>query len=162
MLNLDHIRYERSKQGYDHTIPDTLPRKKIHEINREEYTMLRERVIVPGIVILLCLISAPAFANKASAAIDAPEKAKIGAVIKIKVTISHRGDNFIHHVDWAYVKVNGKEIGRWEFSFYNLPESENFSREVSYTVDGPLTIVAEGDCNIHGSEGKAEKKVAVE
>jgi desulfoferrodoxin (superoxide reductase-like protein) len=124
--------------------------------------MLKKQVIVSGIVVLLCLISAPAYANKASAAIDAPEKAKIGDVIKIKITISHRGNNFIHHVDWAYVKINGKEVGRWEFSFHKLPENENFSREVTYTVDGPLTIVAEGDCNMHGSEGKVEKKVAIE
>jgi hypothetical protein len=60
------------------------------------------------------------------------------------------------------VKVNGREVGKWEFSFYRLPENENFTREVSYTVDGPLTITAEGHCDIHGSEGKVEKTVAVE
>jgi desulfoferrodoxin (superoxide reductase-like protein) len=113
-------------------------------------------------ILLFCLIASPVFANKASATIDAPEKAKLGSVITIKVNIAHRGDNFIHHVDWAYVKVNGKEVGRWEFTFYRLPESENFSREVSYTVDGPLTIEAEGHCDIHGSAGIAQKKMAVE
>ena len=113
-------------------------------------------------MLLLCLISAPTFANKTAVAIDAPDIAKMGDVIKIKITVKHRGNNFIHHTDWAYVKVNGKEIGRWEYSFHNLPENEVFSKEVTYTVDGPLTIQAEGDCDIHGSDGKVEKKVTVE
>ncbi|HUL00594.1 MAG TPA: desulfoferrodoxin family protein [Nitrospirota bacterium] len=124
--------------------------------------MTKKNIVVSLAVVLLCFISAPAFANKASAKIDAPDNAKKGDVIKIKIAISHSGNNFIHHVDWAYVKVNGKEIGRWEFSFYNLPESADFSREVTYTVDGPLVIEAQGHCNIHGSEGKVERKVSVE
>jgi len=110
----------------------------------------------------LCLAATPAFANKTSAAIDVPDKAKKGDVIKIKLTFTHSGNNFIHHTDWAFVKVNGKEIKRWEYSFHSLPENEVFTREVTYTIDGPLVIEAEGDCNIHGSAGRVEKKVAVE
>jgi desulfoferrodoxin (superoxide reductase-like protein) len=113
-------------------------------------------------IVLACLIAAPAYANKTSATIDAPEKATKGSMITIKVNIKHRGNNFIHHTNWAYLKVNGKEIGRWEFSFYHLPDGGNFTREVSYPVDGPLTIEAEGHCDIHGSEGIAQKKVTVE
>jgi len=78
--------------------------------------------------------------------------------------VTHSGNNFIHHTDWAYVKVNGKEVGRWEFSAGSLPESEIFSREIDYTVegDGPITIEAEADCNIHGSAGKVEKKIEIQ
>jgi len=123
---------------------------------------MKKYVVLSIVLFTLCLAATPAFANKTSAAIDAPDKAKKGDIIKIKVTFTHSGNNFIHHTDWAYVKVNGKEINRWEFSFHNLPENEVFSREVVYTVDGPFVIEAEGDCNIHGSAGKAEKKIAVE
>jgi desulfoferrodoxin (superoxide reductase-like protein) len=124
--------------------------------------MQKKHILVPMIALFLCLLSAPAFANKTSAAIDAPDSVKKGDVVKIKITVKHRGNNFIHHTDWAYVNVNGKEAGRWEYSFHNLPEGEVFSKEVAYTVDGPFTIEAEGDCNIHGSEGKVTKNVKVE
>jgi hypothetical protein len=125
-------------------------------------TMSKIKIVIPLTVLLLCLISAPAFANKTSAAIDAPDAAKKGEVIKIKVTFKHSGNNFIHHTDWGYVNINGKEAGRWEYSFYSLPENEVFTKEISYTVEGPFTIEAEGDCNIHGSAGKVSKKVAIE
>jgi desulfoferrodoxin (superoxide reductase-like protein) len=126
--------------------------------------MLKKYGLTLAVVLLVCLIAAPAFANKSAAAIDAPDKAAKGSVIKIKITVTHVGNNFIHHTDWAYVKVNGKEVGRWEFSSGNLPESEVFSREVNYTVegDGPITIEAESDCNIHGSAGKVEKKIEIQ
>jgi desulfoferrodoxin (superoxide reductase-like protein) len=62
------------------------------------------------------------------------------------------------------VKVNGKEVKRWEFSAGSLPESETFTREIDYTVegDGTVTIEAEADCNIHGSAGKVEKKIEIQ
>lgn len=124
--------------------------------------MQKKYILVTMAALLLCLLSAPAFANKTSVAIDAPDSAKKGDVVKIKITVTHSGNNFMHHTDWAYVKMNGKEAGRWEYSFHNLPEDKVFSKEVSYTVDGPFTIEAEGDCNIHGSEGKVTKNVKVE
>jgi desulfoferrodoxin (superoxide reductase-like protein) len=126
--------------------------------------MLKKYELTLAVILLVCLIAAPAFANKSSVAIDAPEKAVKGSVVKIKVTVTHSGNNFIHHTDWAYVKVNGKEVGRWEFSAGSLPESEIFSREIDYTVegDGPITIEAEADCNIHGSAGKVEKKIEIQ
>jgi desulfoferrodoxin (superoxide reductase-like protein) len=112
--------------------------------------------------VLLISFMVPLYANKSSVVIDAPAKASKGEVIKIKVNVSHNGNNFIHHTEWAYISVNGKEIARWKFSAGSLPESENFSRDVSYTVEGPFTIEAEASCNIHGSSGKAEQKVDVE
>jgi desulfoferrodoxin (superoxide reductase-like protein) len=126
--------------------------------------MLKKYGLTLAVIFFVCLIAAPVFANKSAAAIDAPEKAAKGSVIKIKVTVTHSGNNFMHHTDWAYVKVNGKEVKRWEFSAGSLPESETFTREIDYTVegDGTVTIEAEADCNIHGSAGKVEKKIEIQ
>ena len=38
---------------------------------------------------------------------------------------------------------------------------ENFSKEITYTVNEPLEIVAEANCNTHGSNGKVTKKVSL-
>jgi desulfoferrodoxin (superoxide reductase-like protein) len=111
---------------------------------------------------VLCSLCAPdAHANKASAAIDAPQAATIGSTINIKVTITHDGNNFIHYTKWAHVLVNGAEVARWDFSSFNRTESSVFTREIQYTVTGPLTIEAEASCNIHGSRGPAAAAVSM-
>ncbi|RJP77830.1 MAG: hypothetical protein C4522_14100 [Desulfobacteraceae bacterium] len=104
----------------------------------------------------------PAFADKSSVRIEAPETAAIGQEITITLHVSHDGNNFIHHTDWIYVKINDQEIKRWEFGMFDTPESEHFTREIQYTVTGPITITAEADCNMHGSAGIAEKKIPIQ
>ena len=102
-----------------------------------------------------------AFADKASVTIEAPESAAIGSEITIKITVTHSADNFIHHVDWAYIMVNGKEVERWKYKWNNLPPDAVFTKEIKYKVEGPIEIKAEANCNIHGSKGPATKTIAV-
>jgi len=52
--------------------------------------------------------------------------------------------------------VNGTEVARWEYSPFNRPDSENFTKEIAVTIKGPTEIVAEASCNIHGSKGPAK------
>lgn len=111
------------------------------------------------IFIVFFLMSFPAYANKSSVTIDAPEKAAEGSVVTIKIHVAHNGNNFMHHTSWAYVKINGKEVDRWEFKSGNLPENENFSREISLSVEEPMVIEAESNCNLHGSAGKVTHKI---
>jgi desulfoferrodoxin (superoxide reductase-like protein) len=114
-----------------------------------------------SLAFLLTLGAPAAHADKASAAIDAPQAATIGSTITIKVTITHDANNFIHYTKWAHVLVNGAEVARWDFSSGNRPESSVFTREIQYTVTGPLTIEAEASCNIHGSKGPAKAAVSM-
>jgi len=111
--------------------------------------------------ILAMGIGGAAFADKTSVSIDAPDTAKKGSVIVITVKVSHNGNNFMHYTDWVSLRVNGAEVKRWKFSSGAKPESENFTRQVEYKVEGPVSIEAEGNCNIHGSAGKAVKTVLV-
>ena len=114
-----------------------------------------------SLAFLLILGAPAAHADKASAAINAPQAAAIGSAITIKVTVTHDGNNFIHYTKWAHVMVNGTEVARWDFSSGNRPESSVFTREIQYTVTGPLTIEAEASCNIHGSRGPATAAVSM-
>ena len=102
-----------------------------------------------------------AFADKASVTLEAPESAAIGSEITIKINVTHSADNFIHHVDWAYIMVNGKEVERWKYKWNNLPPDAVFSKEIKYKVQGPTEIKADANCNIHGSKGPAIKTIAV-
>jgi len=108
-----------------------------------------------------CLsLAVPALANKASVVIDVPATAKQGETVTITVNVSHHGNNFIHHTMWAYVKVNGEEVGRWEWKKKHF-ESENFTRQVTVKAEKTLVIEAEANCNFHGSAGKKQATVEV-
>ena len=113
---------------------------------------------------LICFTVHPLSADKSSVSIDTPDKAVKGSLIKIKLTVTHKGNNFFHYTNRVYLKINGKDIQRWEYSSGNRPESETFTREIDYTVEGsgPVNIEAEANCNLHGSTGKAEKKIEIE
>jgi len=124
-----------------------------------------------AIVLLLVFFSFPhsVFANKASVAIQAPEKTTKGSEITIKVTVTHSANNLFHHVNWVYVMVNGKEIARWDYSMFNLPKLDGtvsatplvFTKEVTYAVNGSSEMQAAANCNIHGSMGIAKAQVSV-
>ena len=114
------------------------------------------------ISILFLLVSATAaFADKASVSLTVPESVKKGTEITIKIKVTHSANNFIHHVDWAKISVDGKEIKRWVFSWTNTPESKIFEREFKYVVNAPVEVSAEADCNIHGSKGPEKASIKV-
>ena len=94
-----------------------------------------------------------AFANKSSVSLTAPESVPKGTEVTIKVNVTHSGNNMFHYTKWVYVKINGNEIARWDFSATKTPESENFTREIKYTVNDAVQIEAESNCSIHGSAG---------
>ena len=114
------------------------------------------------LLFVLLIFTTPAFANKASVTLQVPASAQKGSELTVRVNVSHEGNSFLHHVQWVYIKVNGKEIARWEYSSTNRPESENFFKEVKVTANEPLEIVAEASCNLHGSAGPAGAKVEIQ
>lgn len=112
--------------------------------------------------LLFLLVSATsAFADKASVTITAPESVKAGTEVTIKIKVTHSGNNFIHHVDWAQISINGKEVQRWDYSWTNTPESETFEREFKQVVTAPVEVSAQADCNIHGSKGMVKSQIKV-
>ncbi len=112
-------------------------------------------IITTGL--LLFFSTAPLFANKSAVKIYAPDSAVKGSEIVIKIKVIHDTNNFFHHTEWAYIKVNGKEIARWKYPF----ESNIFTREIKYKVDGPVSIESMSYCNLHGSAGAKTATIKV-
>lgn len=108
------------------------------------------------------LFSINAFANKTSVKIIAPEKAEKGTEITIKIEVTHIGNTTGHYTDWVWVKVNGEEYKKWEYTKDVLPENQNFTLEFKIKVESNLEIEAEGNCNRHGSKGEDKVTVIVE
>ena len=111
--------------------------------------------------ILLLGLTAVGWADKSSVTIEAPATAQKGSEITVKVNVAHNGNSVAHYTQWVSVKVNGKEIERWEYGAFKRPESDTFSKEVKITVDGPLEITAKASCNLHGSAGPAKATVGL-
>jgi len=122
---------------------------------------MRRAVLLSFLVMGLLLGASLSYADKSAIRIEAPEKAAKGSEITVKLHVSHHGNNLMHYTKWVKVEVNGQQVEKWEFSATKRPESETFTKSFSTKVDGPLDIVAEASCNLHGSQGAANWKVAV-
>jgi desulfoferrodoxin (superoxide reductase-like protein) len=113
------------------------------------------------VMVFFLLSTGTALADKSAVTIDAPESAVKGTEITIRLNVTHHGNNMFHYTNRVYVKANGKEIARWSFSSTKTPESENFTKEVKYTVNETTQIEAEANCNIHGSTGITKSTITV-
>ncbi len=119
-------------------------------MNRRKF-LATSAALVGGIL----MTAGPAWANKAESRLEVPEGAAKDSETIVKLTVIHSANSAFHHVEWAWIQVNGKEIARWDFSSSNLPESETFSRTVKVKMDGNLEIKAKASCNLHGSANEA-------
>ena len=93
--------------------------------------------------------------------IEAPQEAAKGTEITIKVNAFHDSNNMFHYTNWLYIMVNDKEVARWDYSWRKKPDGNTFTKEITYTINEPVEIKAEANCNVHGSEGPQTVKIAV-
>ncbi len=112
--------------------------------------------------VFVLFLSVSSFANKTQVKIIAPEKAEKGAEITIKIEVKHIGNTKAHYTDWVWVKINGEEFKKWEYTKTDLPEDQNFTLEFKIKAESNLEIIAEGNCNKHGSKGEDKVTVIVE
>ncbi|MBM4276729.1 MAG: hypothetical protein FJ130_02465 [Deltaproteobacteria bacterium] len=121
----------------------------------------RKLLFVLMMVPFSSLYARPAFANKSSTSIDAPTNVPKGSEVTIRITVSHKGNSFLHYTNWLRVIVNQKEIARWDFSSGQRPEAEVFTREVKLNALENMEVTAEANCNLHGSAGPTTIKISV-
>ncbi len=123
--------------------------------------MKKKLKLLPLIAIVYFAFTISVFADKTAVEIIAPKEVQKGTEITITLNVSHSGNNIMHYTEWVYVKVNGKEYKRWEFSAFNRPEDERFSLTFKIIVKEPLKIEVQGNCNVHGSQGKKTVTISV-
>ena len=121
--------------------------------------MNRRTLFLTALLVAAWAVPASSLADKSSVTIEAPATAEMGAEVPVKILVKHKGNSFMHYTNWVELKVNGQTVERWEFSATNRPEEETFTREVLLKVDGPLEIVGQSSCNIHGSAGPLSVQV---
>jgi len=102
---------------------------------------------------LFFLVSINLMANKTSVEIKAPATIQKGQEVTFVINVMHKGNSKTHHTDWIVLKLNGKEIKRWDYTKESLPATENFKLEYKMVVSEDGTLEAQGHCNLHGSAG---------
>jgi desulfoferrodoxin (superoxide reductase-like protein) len=124
---------------------------------------MKQKLIGTSILTFVFLLfSFATFANKTSVTINAPEKAKIGTEVTVKIEVKHVGNTSRHYSDWIIVKINGEEYKKWEYSSDNLPPDQSFVLKFKIKVERDMEIIAEGHCNKHGSKGIDKINIKVE
>jgi desulfoferrodoxin (superoxide reductase-like protein) len=125
--------------------------------------MLKHRagIMVAVMALVIGLSVGVSLADKSAVTLEAPDQAAKGTEVVVKLHVKHSANSFIHYTNWVQVKVNGKDTALWEYSMGNRPEGAIFTKEVKLMVNEPLEIVAEANCNLHGSQGPAKKKIAL-
>jgi len=121
----------------------------------------KKQFVLAVCAVVLLDLAAPCWAGKSSVTIEAPATAQKGSEIIVKINVVHDGNSVAHYTQWVSLKVNGKEIERWEYGAFKRPESDKFTKEVKITGNEPMEIVAEASCNLHGSAGPAKAKVEI-
>jgi desulfoferrodoxin (superoxide reductase-like protein) len=100
-------------------------------------------------------------ANKPAVSIEAPSTAEKGSEARIRIVVTHQGNSFMHYTEWARLDVDGKTVGKWEFTRSNRPEDATFTREVKVKVSKTIEVVSEASCNVHGSAGPIKATITV-
>ncbi len=111
---------------------------------------------------LMIILPLGLMANRTSVEVKAPSSAEAGETITVKIDVSHRGNTARHHTDWVYLKIDGEEVKRWEYSRSDLPEDQNFTVEYVFEIEKTVELEAKGNCNLHGSTGEDKKTISVD
>ena len=115
--------------------------------------MYRNLLTTMVLLLVFSVIGSTCMADEAAIRIIAPASVKPGTVVTVRLEIRHDGNNFLHYVEEVTVKAGEEEIQRWEYSNFDKPESQEFTREFDVTVDREIDLTARADCNLHGSAG---------
>ena len=118
--------------------------------------MKRIALLIGCAFIWFCLSTGTVLANKSSVSIEGPASAEQGSEVTLRLTVTHSANSFFHYTNRLTVQVNGKPFTQWVFTSGNRPEGAVFTREVKIRIIGNTEVVAEANCNIHGSAGPAK------
>ena len=121
----------------------------------------RAGLMIAVMVAVISLDTGVSLADKSAVTIEAPDQAVKGTEMTVKLHVTHSSNSFIHYTNWVKVTVNGQQVALSEYSAGNRPEGAKFTREIKLTINAPTEIVAEANCNMHGSQGPAKKTIGL-
>jgi hypothetical protein len=100
-------------------------------------------------------------ANKPAVSVEVPATVEKGSEALVRIVVTHKRDSFTHYTEWARLDVDGKTIGKWEFTRSNRPEDDTFTRGVKVKILKTVEVVSEASRDVHGSAGPAKATITV-
>ncbi len=113
------------------------------------------------ILIALFIQIGTAIANKSSALIEGPDEVERGTEVTLRILVRHNANNLLHYTNWVKVSVNNNEIARWDYTMFQRPEAAQFIKEIKIKVMEDIEVIAEANCNLHGSQGPVMHRIRV-
>lgn len=123
--------------------------------------MKKIALIIGCFLFLFYLYTGSAFADKSSVTLEGPTSVEKGSEVVIKINVTHSGNSFFHYTNWVKVEAGGKLIEQWNYSSGKRPESEKFTKEIRIKILENTEVIAEANCNMHGSSGPAKFMITV-
>jgi desulfoferrodoxin (superoxide reductase-like protein) len=123
--------------------------------------MKKLTLVIGCCLFLFCLYSGFVYANKSAVSLEGLSNTERGSEVVIKITVTHSANSFMHYTKWLKVQANGKLIQQWDYTSGNRPEGATFTKEVKIKVLENTEVVAEANCNIHGSAGSGKLTILV-
>lgn len=124
--------------------------------------MKKSLLLAVWYVSAVILFPGAVLANKSAVSIEAPPTATAGSEVVITLTVTHNANSFFHYTNWVRLDADGKTVGRWEYTKDNRPDAAMFKKEIKVKVTGTTELVAEANCNLHGSAGPAKAVIKVQ
>jgi len=121
----------------------------------------RAGIVIAAMVLIIALSNGVSLADKSAVTVEAPDQAARGTEITVRIQVYHSANSYFHYTNWVKVLVNGQQAAFWEYSAGNRPEGAQFTREIKLTINAPTEIVAEANCNLHGSQGPEKKTIGI-
>lgn len=118
------------------------------------------KFFIPAILFLIFHV--PGWANKTSVEIKAPASVEKGTEVVITINVKHMGNTAGHFTNWVYIKINEKEVKRWEYKKDERPEAGNFTLEYKFVINEKSKIQVKGNCNRHSSTGEKEAVIDIQ
>lgn len=124
--------------------------------------MKKRMLLALWCITVVLVLPGTVLADKSSVSIEAPATATRGSDAVIKLTVTHSGNSFLHYTDWVRLDGNGKTVAKWEYTRSNRPEAATFTKEIKINVVTTMELLAEANCNLHGSAGPAKTIIRVQ
>ncbi len=133
--------------------------EKIFDTRRDKV----KKSIVLGMTVLIALLiqTGTPMANKSSTLIEAPSEVEKGEEVTLRILVNHNANNLLHYTNWVRVTANNNEIAHWKYTMFQRPEAAQFIREIKIKVMEDIEVIAEANCNLHGSQGPARHRIRV-
>ncbi|WP_158308902.1 desulfoferrodoxin family protein [Methanocella arvoryzae] len=114
-------------------------------------------ILLPCLALVLLLAaSGIASADRAEVDVDAPDTARPGETVQVKLNVHHEDSAPGHYVDSVKLYDGDRLLKEWTYDNSNFERAEEWSVTYTGSFDRDVNLRAVVNCNLHGGEPDTE------